>query len=160
MLAALLKFHSYADHSFIGVWIRDHTFALAIIEAIHLIGITLMLGAICTVNFRLFGFALKSRPVHEVVEGFGRWTTVGYIWVFGTGILLFIAEALKLHDNAAWPPKMAFLFAAILVQSTLYRVVIKPGKAEASPGLAKLTATLSMIFWFGTGFAGRAIGFF
>ena len=160
MLSALFRFHSYADHSFIGVWIRDHTFALAIIEAIHLIGITLMLGAICTVNFRLFGFALKSRPVHEVVEGFGRWTMVGYIWVFSTGILLFIAEALKLHDNAAWPAKMAFLIAAILVQSTLYRSVIKPGRAEASPLLAKLTATLSMLFWFGTGFAGRAIGFF
>src|SRR5438094_1015077 len=95
MLSLLLSFHSFADHSFIGVWIRDHTYALAIIEAIHLMGITLMLGTICTVNFRLFGFALKSRPVHEVVEGFGRWTTVGYIWVFSTGILLFIAEALK-----------------------------------------------------------------
>jgi hypothetical protein len=160
MFALLFRFHSYADHSFIGVWIRDHTFALAIIEAIHLIGITLMLGTICTVNFRLFGFALKSRPVHEVVEGFGRWTTVGYIWVFSTGILLFIAEALKLHDNAAWPAKIVFLFLAILVQSTMYRSVIKPGKAEASPWMAKLTAALSMLFWFGTGFAGRAIGFF
>src|SRR5260370_4677060 len=143
MFALLLKFHTLADHSFIGLWIRDHTYALAIIEAIHLIGITLLLGIICTVNFRLFGFALKSRPVHEVVEGFGRWTLVGYIWVFGTGILLFIAEALKLHDNAAWPAKILFLFAAILVQSTLYRSMIKPGRAEASPGLAKLTAALS-----------------
>src|SRR5713101_7065588 len=160
MFALLLKFHSYADHSFIGLWIRDHTYALAIIEAIHLMGITLLLGIICTVNLRLFGFALKSRPVHEVVQGFGRWTMVGYVWVFSTGILLFIAEALKLHDNAAWPPKVAFLFAGILVQSTLYRSVIKPGRAESSPGIAKLTAALSMLFWFGSGFAGRAIGFF
>jgi len=26
--------------------------------------------------------------------------------------------------------------------------------------MAKMTAALSMLFWFGTGFAGRAIGFF
>ena len=156
----LATFHTWADQSFVGELIRAHTYALAIIEAIHLMGITILMGIICTVNFRLFGFALKSRPVHEVVEGFGPWTLTGYIWVFSTGILLFFAEALKLHGNVAWPFKIILIVVAMLVQSTLYRSVIKPGRAEASPGLAKLTATLSMLFWFGTGFAGRAIGFF
>jgi hypothetical protein len=84
----------------------------------------------------------------------------GVSWELADRILLFIAEALKLHDNAAWPAKVVFLVLAILVQSTMYQSVIKPGKAESSPWLAKLTATLSMLFWFGTGFAGRAIGFF
>ena len=156
----LASFHAWADQSFVGELIRAHTFALAIIEAIHLLGITILLGIICTVNFRLFGFALKSRPVHEVVQGFGPWTLAGYIWVFSTGILLFFAEALKLHSNDAWPIKIVFLLLAMLVQSTLYRSVIKPGRAEAAPFLAKLTAALSMLFWFATGFAGRAIGFF
>jgi hypothetical protein len=138
---------------------RSYSLAFGLVEVVHLFGLTVMLGTIYTVNFRLFGFALKSRSVSEIAEGLARWTLIGYVVTFATGILLFVTEAMKMAENTLWPYKMACLFGGLIVQLTMYRYITKPGRAEANPILAKITAGLSTVLWLVTGMAARAIAF-
>ena len=156
---SVLDFYAWAEHSALGEWMRSYSSLFAIVEVVHLFGITLLLGTIYTVNFRLFGFALKSRSVAEVAEGLAPWTMAGYVLTFGTGIMLFSAEALKMHDSSVWAYKLAFLFSGLIIQLTVSRFITKPGRADASPITAKLTAAFSILLWLGTGMIARIIAF-
>ena len=156
---SVLDFYAWVEHSALGEWMRSYSSLFAIVEVVHLFGITLLLGTIYTVNFRLFGFALKSRSVSEVAEGLAPWTMAGYVLTFGTGIMLFSAEALKMHDSSVWAYKLAFLFSALILQLTVSRSITKPGRADASPITAKLTAAFSILLWLGTGMIARIIAF-
>ena len=156
---SVLDFYAWAEHSALGEWMRSYSSLFAIVEVVHLFGITLLLGTIYTVNFRLFGFALKSRSVAEVAEGLAAWTMAGYVLTFGTGIMLFSAEALKMHDSSVWAYKLAFLFSGLIIQLTVSRFITKPGRADASPITAKLTAAFSILLWLGTGMIARIIAF-
>ena len=156
---SVLDFYAWVEHSALGEWMRSYSSLFAIVEVVHLFGITLLLGTIYTVNFRLFGFALKSRSVAEVAEGLAPWTMAGYVLTFGTGIMLFSAEALKMHDSSVWAYKLAFLFSGLIIQLTVSRFITKPGRADASPITAKLTAAFSILLWLGTGMIARIIAF-
>ena len=156
---SVLDFYAWVEHSALGEWMRSYSSLYAIVEVVHLFGITLLLGTIYTVNFRLFGFALKSRSVAEVAEGLAPWTMAGYVLTFGTGIMLFSAEALKMHDSSVWAYKLAFLFSGLIIQLTVSRFITKPGRADASPITAKLTAAFSILLWLGTGMIARIIAF-
>ena len=155
----LQDFYVWCEKTWIGVALQTTTYPFPVIEAVHVLGITLMLGTLYTVNFRILGLVLKSRPVSEVVEGLGPWIWGGTVLTFATGIALFMSEALKLSANAAWGPKMGGLVSAMVVQLFLSAFILKGGRAESSPGLAKVTAVLSTVLWFYTGYQARWIAF-
>jgi len=153
----LLEFYTWCEKTPLGVWLQTSTYPFPIIEAIHLMCLTLMLGTMWTVNLRVLGFVLKGRPLAEVVEGVKPWMRGGYVATFVTGIMLFMSEALKLSANAAWLPKMAVLVGAMVLQYALSAFMVKGGRGET--GLAKALAAVSVLLWLATGFAARWIAF-
>ena len=156
---SIIDFYTWVEHSSLGNWMRYYTYAFSAIEVVHLFGVTVLLGTIYTVNFRLCGFALKSRSVSEIARGMAPWSLGGYVVTFITGVMLFASEALKMHDNGLWPYKTTFLFAALILQFTVYRSITKPGRAEASPLIAKFTGAVSAVLWLFVGMAARGIAF-
>lgn len=155
----LQDFYNWAETTWLGQLMQQHTLLFPMTEVIHIMCFTLLLGSIYTVNFRVLGIALKSRSLPEVIEGVAPLAMWGYITTFITGFLLFIAESVKLSLNAAWHPKLGLLASALVVQFLLSRVLLKGGK-ESSPGAAaKVAAVASTLLWLGTGFAARWIAF-
>jgi hypothetical protein len=155
----LQDFYNWAETTWLGRLMQQHTLLFPVTEVIHIMCFTLLLGAVYTVNFRVLGFALKSRSLKEVMDGIAPLAMWGYISTFVTGFLLFIAESVKLSFNAAWHPKLGLLASALVVQFVLSRVLLKGGQ-EASPGApAKAAAVASTLLWLGTGFAARWIAF-
>ena len=144
----------------IGVWIRDSTWAFAYIEVFHLFGLTILLGAIFVMSFRLAGLIMPKRPVAELAREFSPWTTAGLAMVLISGALLFAGEAMKAYDSQPFRVKAVLLAVAIVFHFTLYRGVTQAPEGRVSPLACKLTAGLALTLWFGVGIAGRAIGFF
>jgi hypothetical protein len=151
-------FYEWVNTTAISMYLQESTYTFPVTEVIHLMGITVLLGAAIIVCLRLWGMGIQ-RPASELHEGLAAWTWFGLILVFGTGLILLWAEPIKLATNAAFPYKLAFLGAGLLLHFFGYLRLLQPGKAEASPGLAKLVALGIMICWFGAGVMGRAIGF-
>ena len=156
---SLMDFYMWAENSTLGAWVRSYTYAFSLIQVVHLLAMTLMLGTIFTVNLRLLGIAMTSRSVSEVADGVRSWTIGGYIVTMTTGFAMFASEAIKMSDNSMWSYKVVFLFAALILQFTMYRTMTKPGRAEKNPILAKLTAVLSILLWFAVGMSARTIAF-
>jgi hypothetical protein len=140
------------------MWLQESTYVFPVVEVIHLMGITVLLGAAVIVCLRLWGLGIQ-RPPSEIHEGLSMWTIFGMVLVFGTGLILTIAEPIKLSVNSAFPWKLMFLGLGLLLHFFGYLRILKPGRAEQSPGLAKAIAAGIMICWFGAGVMGRAIGF-
>ncbi len=156
---SLMDFYMFAENSPLGAWVRSYTYAFSLIQVVHLLSMTMLLGTILTVNLRLLGVAMTSRSVSEVADGVRSWSTAGYIVTVITGFAMFSSEAIKMSDNSMWSYKISFLFVALILQFTMYRTMTKPGRAEKNPILAKLTAVLSILLWFAVGMSARTIAF-
>src|ERR1043166_4634210 len=157
MREALLPFFKWSEQSWLGVWISSRTYPFAIIEVIHLFGLTLLLGGITFMSMRLFGLLLRDLPVPEVARPARRWTFVGLVVSSLTGVSLYASEAMKLYNSPSFWWKMAFFFGAILFHFTFFRNVTLSDRSRAAT--RAVAGTISLGLWFGVGGAGRAIGF-
>jgi hypothetical protein len=74
-----------------------------------------------------------------------------------SGVLMFIAIPRLYFYNPAFQLKMGLFVLAIGVQLFLLRRAA--GHDSPSPVLARVSASLALVLWFGVGLAGRVIGF-
>lgn len=149
----------FFDSSWVGETVRGSKYLFPIFEAIHLLGLTILLGIMVIVSMRLFGLILTYMPTKELARNLAPYTTWSIITMLVTGFLLFASEALKCFDSPSFRFKMVSLILALIFQLTIYRKATTSDKADSSPGFARFTAVLAIVLWFGVGLGGRAIGF-
>lgn len=82
---------------------------------------------------------------------------IGLALAVASGTLMFISGARHYGYNWAFEAKMGLLLAAVLTQVLLFRRVTAADFSR--PTLARTSAVLSLVLWFGVGLAGRMIGF-
>lgn len=102
----------FFENSGVGVWIRASTYAFAVLECVHLMGMVCLLGSLVAIDMRLIGFGMKRQPVAKVASSLAPVTWIGMGTMIVTGLLLFSSEAMKCYDNAAFPWKMGCLSSA------------------------------------------------
>lgn len=153
----LLPFFEWCDHTAIGEGIRNSRFLFPIIESVHLLALTVLLGAVVALNLRILGLALRPVALGAVARALAPIVWWSLAAIVATGVPLFLSEALKCYDNPPFLFKMAALAAA-----TLFHWIAMPGalRADAGRGRAVCTSVLSLTLWFAVGAAGRAIGFY
>lgn len=155
----LFPFFQWCDGTWIGETIRGSKYLFPIIEAIHLLGLTVLLGIVVIVGLRLFGVILQHESPRDLAADLRPYTWGSIAVMLVTGFLLFASEALKCYDSASFRFKMACLILALTFQVTIYHRAMTSDKVDHSPGFARLTAILALVLWFGVGLGGRAIGF-
>jgi len=153
----LLPLFRWAESSWLSVEIRASTWQFAILEMIHLVGLTILLGTLMVLDLRLFGIGMKRQKLPDLARDLNAWIWRGLLIVLSSGVLLFFGEPMKLYGNVSFHVKMLLLFLGIVLQFSLFRKVTSTD--HASSGLDKLVGSLSLILWFGVGLAGRGIGF-
>ena len=158
-MQALYPLFKWFDSSWVGEVIRGSKYAFPVIEAIHLLGLTVLLGIMVMISMRLFGLILTHLPTRELAKALAPYTTVSILVMLVTGFLLFASEALKCFDSPSFRFKMVSLFLALIFQLTVYRKATTSERVDKSPGYARITAILALVLWFAVGLGGRAIGF-
>lgn len=156
----LLDLFTWIDQTRLGEAIRDSSWIFAFIEVFHLLGLTLLLGAVLVVNLRLLGFGLTGEPTSQVADDAMPWMLAGLFVMISSGLCLFISEALKCYNNPPFFVKMGMLFAALLFTFTLHRRLTRADQRLTPRLWRTLGACLSLFLWFGVGLAGRAIAFY
>jgi hypothetical protein len=155
----LLPLFKWFDETAIANAIRDSRFLFPIIESIHILALTVLLGSVVVVGLRLLGVGLKTMPVSELAGGLAPLRNASLALILLTGVLLFASEALKCYENPPFWAKMKCLAAAILFQYTVVRWATAPNR-ETGRLQSSVVAILSIALWFGVGIAGRSIGFY
>ena len=153
-----LALFKWFDATPISNVIRESTYIFPVVEVLHLFGLTLLLGTVTIIAMRMLGVGMRRQSVYQVANQLTPWSVGAAILTIVSGILLFLSEAMKCYGNAAFPYKMWFLLAAIILYFLTQRKVTSP-TSKLSSGQLKIIAILSLVLWYGVAIAGRAIAF-
>jgi len=155
---SLLSFFQWCYQTQIGEAIRNSTWLFPAVEAVHLLALGLVAGAVLIVNLRLLGVGLSLQPVGQLSAAVEPWLLASLALMFVSGTLLFLSESIKCLYNLAFWVKMVSLFLVIIFTFTIQRRVTRL-PAPARPLSGPMTAVISLVLWFGVAGGGRWIGF-
>jgi hypothetical protein len=154
-------FFVWAESSSFGTMVRDSIWQFAAIEAVHLLALAVIGGAVLIVDLRLMGLALQRQSVSSVARDAAPWLHGSLITMLLTGWFLMASlAASKYYVNFAFQLKMLFLFLAIAYTYTIRRSFLKREDSRISPMVARVVAIVSILLWSGVGIMGRGIGFY
>ena len=129
--------------------IRNSHDAIPIIQAFHLIGITLLLGAMIILNFRMLGLGFGQIQMAVLAKQVWSWGTGGLLVAIAAGFVVFIADPARYAANYSFVTKMSLLLAAIVYQYTFYRKTVRAEAAATEPQTLRLVPIVSLLLWFG-----------
>lgn len=148
----------------IGTRIRESDYAFSVIESVHVLFITLLVGTISILDLRMLGLILREIPVTRIARAVLPLTWAGFIVMLTSGLLLFWAEAAKNYFNPAFRVKLVLLVLVglnpLVFHATVYRRVAEWELEHRSPWRARAAACASLLLWSGIIVAGRAIAYF
>jgi uncharacterized membrane protein YhdT len=156
---SLLTFFQWCEASGIGETIRRSSWLFPVIEAIHLLGLGVIGGAVLVVDMRLLGLGLRRQSAAQLTRDAQPWLVGSLVLMIITGGLLFLSEAIKCYYHDAFWFKMTCLFLAIVFTFTIQRKVTMTEETRLSPVWSKVVAVVSVLLWAGVGIGGRWIGF-
>lgn len=126
------------------------------LEVCHILGWTIALGTIATLDFRVLGLAMRRQAIQDLAKDFAPWTHAGLASIFLTGPMLFSSDPDMYYLNRSFQFKMVCLVVALIFNYTVHRKMVRAGKETVS---SKLIAWVSLALWAGVIFGGIFIGF-
>lgn len=156
---SLLPFFQWCEASAVGHAIRTSTWAFAVIESVHLLGLAAIGGAVLLVDLRLLGLGLRRQPVAQVARDAQPWLVGSLVLMLSTGVALFLSESIKCYYSTPFWVKMTSLLLAIIFTFTVRRKIAMADEGRTRPIWQKVVALVSLALWFSVGASGRWIGF-
>jgi len=154
----LLPFFEWCETVWLGRAVVGSLWLFPVIEAVHLLGLAVLGGAVLIVDLRLLGTGLKSWTPAELWREARPFMIGALVVMIATGIPLFLSEAIKCYYNDSFWVKMTTLPIAIAFAFTV--------RARATTDSVRNTArrqaavgALSIALWVTVAAAGRWIGF-
>ncbi len=132
-------------------------------QAIHIVGVAVIMGTAVMIDLRVLGLAVPSQKLDEMVKRLAPWTWWALVVNVVTGMPYIFAQPYRYLLNPVFGIKMACLVPALLVTFSLYSTLKKsPSFWETSNARqlgAKLLAALSIALWITVIFGGRWIAY-
>jgi len=161
---SLLEFFRWLNETSFSVYLRDSDYPFFIIETVHILALGFSVGTILWVDLYLVGLAMRGERVSDVVGQFERPAVIGFIVMFISGFLLFMAEPLKAYITFAFRLKMVMLIITGLnvwyFHAKVYPSVQEWDDAGSLPIPARIVGLVSMTLWLGIIIAGRWTAYF
>ena len=143
-----------------AVLLQESGTAYLFVNAAHIIGIALLVGAILPLDLRLIGF-FRTVPVTVIGPFLSRVAAVGVAWAVLTGLWLFSVKPAEYLANTAFLTKLTLLVLAIgnialQHHGRHFRLALEGGAIQPR---VRILAALSAVMWLSVLLAGRWIGF-
>lgn len=149
-------FFEWCEATTLGTVVRESIWLFPVLEAIHLVALCLMGGAILLVDLRLLGLGMTGRRIPELAGHVRPWLVAGLVLMLATGVPLFLSEAIKCFYNTAFWVKMLTLPLAVLFT---FAVRERSMDGLLTSARSRALGLASMALWFTVAAAGRWIGF-
>ena len=142
----------------IGVAIRDSLWLFPVVEAVHLLALAMLGGAVLVVDLRLLGFGMTRRSPAYLLEQSRSWQVGSILLLVATGVPLLLSEAVKLYFSPVFWWKMGFLLAALVFTFGVRNRGVSR-QSDLAVWQARAIAMSSIGLWVSVAAAGRWIGF-
>ena len=147
-------------HTGLSTSIRESTWAVMAMEAVHLIGLTLLGGPAVIVGLgALRPDGLRGLSVSTLSTALLPVWRIGLVLMVVSGTLIAVSMPFKYYDNAAFRWKMLLLVLALVVNAALVWISRQNSPLSQRRGWQRGLALSALLLWLCVGFSGRLIGF-
>jgi hypothetical protein len=154
---SLLPFFEWCETTAIGHAIKGSAWLFPVIEAVHLLGLSVLGGSLLVLDLRMLGAGLRRQSIATLATDTRPWLLGSIAVMILTGTALFVSESVKCYYSQAFWLKITALPLALLYTLTVrHRVAIA---GSGATGRTRLVAVVSLTLWFTVAAAGRWIGF-
>ena len=139
--------------------LREGAWLYPIVEIVHIVGFTLLVGAAAMFDLRLLGFG-RAVPVQALARHLLPWSWCGLLLIVPSGLLMFSTQP-ALLDNGVFLLKLA-LIAAAGVNALVFHAGPWRGAGRwqaSAPAWARLHAVLSLLLWIAVIACGRLLAY-
>lgn len=156
---AVQPLFEWAETTWFGYVGKTWGAAFATIQAIHLIGLAVLGGAVIAADGRLLGLVLRDVPARTVVDRAHTLFFWALMTLLASGIFMACGVGMKIYYMPVYWYKMLALFAGILFHYFIRRPLLSHDIERVNPTVLRLTAIASILVWFMVAATGRWIGF-
>ena len=141
--------------------LREGAWLYPAVETLHIIGFTVLVGAVAMFDLRVLGFG-RQLPVRALARHLLPWSAGSMLLVVPTGLLLFVADPLALLANRVFLLKLGLIAVAGLNALAFHAGPYRRAEAWAgrAPPRAMLHALLSLGLWIAVIACGRLLAYF
>jgi hypothetical protein len=154
---------AWLQGSTLGQTVRTAEYVYPILEAVHIIGIALLVGPAFTFDLRLLGLGQRIASVTTAARALLPISHLGMVISIATGIALLSAQPMVVAASGAAPWKFGLLLLAVLnvpvFHCGIYRSVGRWADAAVTPVAARAAASVSLLAWTGVIFGGRLLAY-
>ena len=154
----LLPFFEWCETLWLGRAVVGSLWLFPVIEAVHLLALSVLGGAVLIVDLRLLGTGLKRWTPAELWHEARPYMIGAIAMLIVTGVPLFLSEAIKCYYNTSFWVKMTTLPIAIAFAFTI-RAKVTTDSVRNTTRRQALVGALSIALWVTVAAAGRWIGF-
>ena len=153
----LLPLFEWAEATTLGRVIRESLWMFPVLEAIHLVGLALLGGALLVVDLRLLGVGLRGSTIEKIDRHARPWLFLSVGILLATGIPLFLSEAIKCYYNTSFWVKMTTLPVALVFTLGVRERFAQ--NASYTSAYSQWIGSADLLLWFIVAAGGRWIGF-
>src|SRR5688572_10320773 len=93
--------------------LRGSTWAYPLVETMHIIGFTVLVGGAAMFDLRLLGFGRRLK-VSDLARHLLRWSRLSVLLIVPTGLLLFMTQATEMAASPVFRLKLTLIALAAL----------------------------------------------
>jgi hypothetical protein len=158
----VLAMMTWLEHRPFAIAIAESTWLFPIVETVHVLALTVVVGSVAMMDLRLLGVGSKDRAASEVISSSLPWAWSAFAVAFGAGSMMFSSKAATYYVNVPFRIKMLCL-ALAAVNMLFFHFFTARGMAAwdrgTPPRAARLAAACSLTLWVVIVATGRWIGF-
>ena len=156
----LLPFFEWCDGLAISQAYRDSTYLFPVTQALHLLAVTVFVGAIVIGDLRMLGWGPVGQSRASIARSAQRILLWAGLAVLVTGIPQFTTNALTYHRSWLFVFKMYLLAAALLFTATVRQRVAVADEGRLPSWIPKTVSAVSLTLWMGVTISGRLITYY
>jgi len=156
----LLPFFEWCDGLAMSQAYRDSTYLFPVTQALHILAVTVFIGAIVIGDLRLLGWGPIGQSRASIAGSAQRVLLWAGLAVLATGIPQFTTNALTYHNSWLFVMKMWLLAAALLYTATVRQRVAVADEGRLSPWVPRVVGAVSLALWMGVTISGRLITYY
>ena len=160
---SLLGWCQWLEQTPLATAIGESVWLFPIIEGSHILALPLSVGMILMFDLRLLGLAFQGGSASRMMRDVLRWSKLGFLVMFATGILLFMTHASQAYGNVFFRTKLLFLLL-LGINAAVFQIVFFPrmDRWESHGGTplgARFCGALSLAVWVGVIVCGRTMAY-
>ena len=156
----MLPFFQWCDGLAMSQAYRDSTYLFPVTQALHILAVTVFVGAIVIGDLRLLGWGPVGQSRASIARSAQRVLLWAGLAVLITGIPQFTTNALTYHRSWLFLFKMYLLAAALLFTATVRQRVTVTDDARLPSWVPRVVGAVSLTLWMGVTISGRLITYY